>query len=45
MIAIIILGVLLIEFNLKPRIDFTRDGKTILWYGVKRRKYIILSGE
>ena len=25
-----------------PKIDKTRDGKVLLWYGRRKRKYIIL---
>lgn len=30
-----------VELFFKPRID-KADGKTILWYGIKKRKYIFL---
>lgn len=38
---ILIIIALLIEIILKPRLDFTRH-YVLLWYGVKKRDYIIL---
>jgi len=38
---IIIIIALLIELILKPRLDFARH-YVLLWYGVKKRDYIIL---
>lgn len=32
MILILILSILLIEYTLKPRLDYTRDKKLLLWY-------------
>lgn len=34
---------LTIELIYRPRLDYTRDGKRILWYGRKSRRYIVLS--
>lgn len=43
---ILTIGVLIISLALelifKPRIDYTRKGDTVLWYGRKNRKYIII---
>jgi hypothetical protein len=41
MIAILLI-IIAIEVELRPRIGFTKEGKTILWYGKKNRKFIIL---
>lgn len=42
-LAIIILLIIgIVEFSLHPRIDKTVDGKVILWYGRRRRRYKIL---
>jgi hypothetical protein len=38
-ILIIILG---IEIESKPRLDYTADRKLVLWYGKKQRKFVIL---
>lgn len=38
-IIILIIG---IEIFIKPRLDFTRDKKLLLWYGRKYRNYIVL---
>ena len=41
--SLIILGVLVvIELILKPRIDQTREGQYLLWYGRSNRKYVKL---
>lgn len=32
----------LVHLILAPTIDFARDGKILLWYGRKERKYIVL---
>lgn len=39
---IILLTILVIEILFRPRLDFARKGKIILWYGYKYRKYVIL---
>lgn len=31
------------EISLKPRFDFTREGKILLWYGRYFRKYIVIN--
>lgn len=41
-ILLILLVLLIIELICRPRIDFTRNGKCLLWYGRKVRKYIEL---
>jgi len=33
---------LALEFIFKPRVDYTRKGDTVLWYGRKNRNYIII---
>ena len=44
MVAIIILltALMLIEYFLKPRFGFIRNGRILLWYGRKNRKYKVL---
>ena len=42
MIQLVLLGILLIEILFKPRLDKTRKGDMLLWYGRKQRKYKIL---
>jgi hypothetical protein len=45
-LTIFLLSILLILFLVHlivaPTIDFARDGKILLWYGRKERKYIVL---
>lgn len=41
-VLIIALIVLSIEIFLRPRIDKTRDGKVLLWYGMRTRRYFVL---
>jgi len=36
-IAVIIL---LVEKSFRPRLDYTRDKKLLLWYGKKQRNYL-----
>ncbi len=38
----ILVVALIVEVNIQPRLDFTRDGKVLLWYGSVVRKYIVL---
>lgn len=38
----IIATILIIEFTLKPRLDYTREGKLLLWYGNTTRRYIVI---
>ena len=33
-------GALIVEVSLSPRLGFTSDGHTLLWYGRSTRKYI-----
>ena len=40
-IVILIMAVL-IEIQARPRLDKTRDGKLLLWYGKNQRKFIEL---
>ena len=37
-----LLAILCIEIFLRPRVDKTRDGKTLLWYGRRKRRYIVV---
>lgn len=41
-LTLLLLLLLIIELIYKPRIDFTRDGKCLVWYGRNNRKYIEL---
>lgn len=41
LILVIIIIFLIIEITIKPRIDFA-GGRFLLWYGKKKRKYIVL---
>jgi hypothetical protein len=41
-IGIILLFLVCVEIVLSPRIDTTRDGKKLLWYGKNERKFIEL---
>ena len=38
----IILAIVITEIELRPRIGFTREGKMLLWYGKRNRKFIVL---
>lgn len=38
-ILIILIG---IELNHKPRFDFTSDKKLLLWYGKANRKFLVV---
>jgi hypothetical protein len=38
----IFITLFILEILCKPRLDKLEGGKTILWYGIKSRKYIIL---
>lgn len=38
-LSILLIG---IELFLKPRLDYTREKKLLLWYGRKVRNYIVL---
>ena len=38
----IILFSLIVELVFSPRFDRTSEGKVLLWYGVKKRKYFII---
>jgi len=42
LIPIIIIIILVVEYIWYPRISYTRHGKYILFYGRKKRKFIIL---
>jgi hypothetical protein len=33
---------LIIEIVFSPRLGFTREDKVLLWYGKKKRNYIVL---
>lgn len=41
-LLIIIIAVLLTELWLRPRVDKISNGKVLLWYGKRRRRYIVL---
>lgn len=41
-ISIILLIVVIVEATLRPRLDKTREGDILLWYGRTTRKYIKL---
>lgn len=41
-IVTILIILFLIEIFLKPRLDFTREKKLLLWYGKRTRNYIVL---
>ncbi len=38
----IIILILLIEQIFRPRLDYTREQKLLLWYGRNKRKFIII---
>lgn len=38
----IIILILLLEIIFRPRFDFARKGRILLWYGHKKIKYIIV---
>jgi len=38
----VLLAIVLVEKELRPRIGFTREGKMLLWYGKKIRKFMVL---
>jgi len=37
-----IITVILIELLFKPRLDFTREKKLLIWYGRRIRNYVVL---
>jgi len=37
-----VLFIIGVEIILKPRLDWTREKKLLLWYGRKNRDYIVL---
>ena len=37
-----LVAIILIEIFFKPRLDYTRERKLLLWYGRKVRNYIVL---
>lgn len=39
----ILIFVVVIELWIKPRLDKTSEGKYLIWYGRRNRKYIILN--
>lgn len=41
-IIILVILTLIVEVVYKPRLDFTREGKLVLWYGRNVREYWIL---
>ena len=38
----VIIAITAIELELRPRLDYTWDKKLLLWYGVSKRKFVIL---
>jgi hypothetical protein len=42
LITTILIVILVIELQYTPRLDFTKDGNILLWYGKNERKYIVL---
>jgi hypothetical protein len=43
MIIGILIFAILIEVVFKPRLDITIDKKLLLWYGRRKRNYIVLN--
>lgn len=41
-VIIIFVIALIVEIKLKPRLDFARGNKILLWYGKQNRKYLVL---
>jgi len=41
-IIIILVIALIVEITFSPRIGFTREDRILLWYGKKKRDYIVL---
>lgn len=41
-LLVIAIIALTVEISFKPRVDETRDGELLLWYGRTNRKYIKL---
>jgi hypothetical protein len=41
-IAFILIIIVFVEIDYKPRLDYTRDKKLLLWYGKPYRKFKIL---
>jgi hypothetical protein len=41
-LLILVVVTLIIHISYAPLIDITRDGKIVLWYGRKERKFIVL---
>jgi len=39
---VIFVAVLLTELAFSPRVDRTRKGVVILWYGLNKRKFILI---
>lgn len=37
-----LLVLIIIEGTLSPRLGFTRENKVLLWYGRRKRKYVVL---
>lgn len=42
MIILLLLFALMMEVLYSPRLDYTREGKLLLWYGKDVRKHIVL---
>ena len=41
-LLILVVVALVIHINYAPALDITSDGKILLWYGRKERKFIVL---
>lgn len=41
-VIIIAITISILEILFHPRLGFTRENKILLWYGKRKRKYIVL---
>lgn len=41
-VILIVVIVFIVEIFYNPRLGFTRENKILLWYGKRKRKYIVI---